>query len=135
VAFVIAKYLRLVSLLEDYDTNSGIMVNPTKAEKIKFFQQYDVARMLVDTDGNIVVWDAYRDTHDAIRRRMNIATSASSPLSQLSMYAWNDVLGVRMYEVGDEEVHPKYTDLARTNPNLTLAWGPTVTVIDIHGEP
>lgn len=130
--FDLTRFRRLVSLYEA--SSDDVLVNPTASEFQSFIKTYRRGRMLIDGDDNVIIWDAYKTTHAGMRSRIKFQHTQNI-LTQLSLYAFGDTPACRVHEVGDEEIHPKYTELARRNPNLVRIWGPDVTMIDIHGEP
>lgn len=117
----------------------GLWINPSPRQFHAAFELLKLGnnplRAIIDDKGDFYIFDPFRYTHWDIRGKLGLETSPNEPLSQSSLYAYKDVLAVRDYSVGDEEVHPTFTDYARDNKNIVNVYGRDVECIDIHGEP
>lgn len=124
---------------DTYDANGNpiFLVNPSRREVLELLKaSYGVGRMAIDDDGNVYVWKASLMTHRDVSQSYNLKkTGSENPLTGLSLYAFKNEMAARIYEVGDEEIHPKLTEFARKIPNVVRIWGREVVCIDIHGEP
>jgi len=123
--------------MQIHDIYDDILINPSREQFLRLLRSTNsnVARALVDSHGDFYVFDAYRLLHSEIRRKFDLASSTRHVLSLSSLYAFPDVLAVRLHVVDDGEEYPQYSKYARNNRNIRRVYGRNVKVIDIHGEP